>query len=467
MSYKQILCLIIYFFVYILISSKRFKFFNLGRTGVALFGVVLMFIFKLFSANEFISLIDWDTIILLFSLMIIIEYLDESGFFDFLSFYIFKDYYDPKKLIFLIVFLVGLSSAFFINDITCLILTPMILRVLIKKGLNPLPYLIAIATSSNIGAIIAYTGAPQNMIIGNLCSLSFSKYFILMFPLGLILLYFNYIFIFLFFRKKLILNKNINHQIYENKISFSKINKIINLENIEKEKSKDNNKIKIKNSIFINKKIKEKIDLFIHDLKRIRRPLFRRSVTVALLTFLSFFIFKPISWVALIGAVILIVISKKNETEYLKRIDWNLLIFFICLFGLIGALNESGLTIYLFEKFIKNFELNLKNFFIFNLVSLIFSNIFSNVPYVLIVKEIIQKIPDNNIWYLFLAFTSTIAGNMTLLGAVANIIVAEKAKNEVQISFKEFFMYGFPSTLILFILGFFIIYLYWLVIPFL
>lgn len=442
MNSKQILSIIIYFFVYVLISSKRFKFFNLGRTGVALFGVVLMFIFKLFTANEFISLIDWDTIILLFGLMIIIEYLEESGFFDFLAYFLFKRNISPKKLVLLIVFLVGISSAFFINDITCLILTPLILRIILKRGLNPLPYLLSIATSSNIGAIIAYTGAPQNMIIGNICDLSYTQYFLFMFPLGICLLFMNYLMIILFYNKKLIIDNTL-YDNYKNmlyKDSFSELGR---------------NKYKLT--------FKEKINEIFGDLKKIKKPLFKRSVTVALLTFISFFIFKPISWVALIGAVILIVISKKNEMEYIKRIDWGLLIFFMCLFGLIGALNATGVSIYLFQKFVKSFEVNLKSFFIFNLASLFLSNIFSNVPYVLIVKEIIIKLPQNNIWFLYLAFTSTVAGNMTLLGAVANIIVAEKAREHYNISFKDFFIYGFPSTIIIFLIGFFIIYFYWLI----
>jgi|YNPMSStandDraft_2_1061718.scaffolds.fasta_scaffold00001_94 Na+/H+ antiporter NhaD/arsenite permease-like protein len=376
MEKKQILSLIIYGIVYVLISLRRLKFFNLGRTGIVLFGVVLMFIFKIFTANEFISLIDWDTIILLFSLMIVIEYLDEAGFFDLISYFVFKRNLNPKKLLLFLNFLVGISSAFFINDISCLILTPIILRILLKRGYAPLPYLIAIATSSNIGAIISFTGAPQNMIIGNVIGLTYAQYFILMFPLGLLLLYLNYLLLTIFYRKSL-------------KMDYMKINNYIN--KIDNDKKNIINEQKIINNEQ-NKKVNYKIFI---------KPLFKRSLTVTVLIFIGFFIYKPISWVALIGAVLLIIIARKNELEYIKRIDWNLLIFFIGLFGLIGALNETKITIFIFNKLFQKFETNFKTLFIFNSVSLFLSNIFSNVPYVLIVKDIILKQPSSNIWFLY------------------------------------------------------------------
>lgn len=404
----------IFFVTYIMISGLRFRGLKLGRTAGAMLGVLLMVVFKVVSPEHTYELVNWNTIVLLLGMMIVIEHLAEADFFKLLAEWIDEKNFSLKRLLFFEIFGVGLLSAFLVNDIVCIFVTPLLLIMMRRKNLPAMPFLLGIATSSNIGGSMAFTGNPQNMIIGSLSGIPYHEYFLLMLPIGLIGLLINYLLICRIFKA----------QMEESDTKFKDIE-------AESEQPKEK-----------------------------KNPLLYKSLAVTALIIVGFFAFKDISWVALAGATLLLFIANRDENRVLTKIDWNLLLFFALLFIVVGALNETGVTSLALGKVSGLFDRSLAGFVKFGAVTVLGSNIFGNVPYVLIVAETISQLKDNSVFWYLLAYVSTIAGNMTIIGSVANIIVVERARGFCNIGILDFVKVGVPSTAINLALGIGIIYIY-------
>ena len=173
-----------------------------------------------------------------------------------------------------------------------------------------------------------------------------------------------------------------------------------------------------------------------------------------IMTCLGFITGYSMAFSALAGAVIVITFHRKDPGEILAKLDWSLLMFFSSLFVVIGGLQTSGLA-----SLIAKWSLNLisgemaKQISIFSVVTLIGSNLLSNVPFVLLASHSVPSLTNPNLFWCLLAFVSTIAGNLTIFGSVANMIVAETAGDKCKISFWEFARFGIPSTLLCITVG--------------
>jgi len=404
----MIKAILIFLMTYIIITGRRLKFINIGRPAGVMLGTVLMVMAKVMKPEQVYGVINWDTIFLLLGMMIIIEHISESGFFEIIAQKVSQKNYSSKKLLSIVVFGLGLLAAFFVNDIVCIFFTPILIIMIKKRNIPPVPFIIALATSTNIGGIMTYTGTPQNMIIGNLSGISYAKYFLLMFPLGLICLGINYVMLLIIYKKDL------KQEIKETK-------------ELEKAETK---------------------------------PMLKRSIIVMGLVITGFFIYNNIAWVAIAGAAFLLLFANRDESNVLKKIDWNLLMFFSGLFAVIGGLKISGAIDIFIERMNMLIKSDISGAWIFGTFTVIGSNLFANVPYVLVVSESIKKMANPEIMWFTLAFGSTIAGNLTLIGAVANIIVVERAKEVKDITFMDFLKFGFPATVVSFIAGMIILSLY-------
>jgi len=408
MSPKYI-AILIFLLTYIIITGRRLNILKIGRPGGVMLGVLLLIIFKVITPAQTIILVNWDTILLLLGMMIIIEHLSEAGFFNVLAAKIDSYNLSDKNLLAVVVFVFGGLAAFLVNDVVCIFMTPLLIIMIKQRNLNPLPFLLALATATNLGGAITFTGNPQNMIVGTLSKLSYSKYFLLMLPIGIITLIINYIILLKLF-------KNISAE------------KKQNLSNIS---------------------------------KTAKKPLFKRSIFAIILVIILFFAEFNMPWSAIAGATFLIVLAHRDEIEILRKIDWNLLLFFSGLFVVIGALKETGATDYIINYarlYLKGSTF--KQFWIFGILTLFGSNIFANVPYVLVSAEWIKELSNPDLMWYVLAFGSTVAGNLTIIGAIANIIVIEKARDICEITFWDYFKFGFPSTIVNFIVGMNILWLY-------
>ena len=395
--------ILIFALTYAIICGRRLQFIKLGRPAGVLLGAVLMVAARVIRPDEAYTLVNWNTIVLLFGMMVIIEHLADAEFFELVAARILNRGLSVRGLLAVVVFLIGGLAAFLVNDIVCIFFTPLLLAMIRKRRLPPLPFLLALATSTNLGGLITFTGNPQNMIIGHLSGISYATFFVLMLPVGILTLAANYILLVWMYRTELAAADGTPQG--DRQTASAK-------------------------------------------------PLLKRSLLVTALVIGGFFMGGDMAWVALAGATLLLLLAHRHEYGVLHRIDWNLLLFFAGLFVVIGALQRSGATAaigQLADPWLHSDST--AAFWMFGAISVVCSNLFANVPYVLVAAEWIQRLPDPTLMWYSLAFTSTVAGNLTILGAVANIIVVERARDVCHIGFGDFLRFGLPSTVVNFIIG--------------
>lgn len=377
---------------YFVFAIGKFPGMRIDRPGMAIIGAVLMVAFRIVNASEALRFIDFSTLVLLFSMMLIVAYLHLAGFFEWITEQIITRL-KPHHLLPVVIFITGVLSAFFVNDIICLVMVPFTLLATRHMGLKPLPYLLAVATSSNIGSVATITGNPQNMLIGSFSGLPYRYFLWHLGPIALIGLALNWLIIRLMFGSE---------PVSENAEVLTSVTRHISL-------------------------------------RELRKP----AIVVALVLG-GFIAGVPPAMMAAIGAALMLITRTQNPRQLYDEVDWGLLIFFVGLFLIVGGAENSGLTTYLFG-FADHF--NLQNTAILAVVTAFLSNVVSNVPAVMLLKSLIPSFRDPHTGWLVLAMASTLAGNLTITGSVANLIVVERAKDEVHIGFWEYSRVGIPVTM--------------------
>ena len=390
--------LLIFALTYIIISAQKMKWHRLDRPSGALFGAVLMVLCGVMTLDEAYRCIDFNTILLLLGMMILIAYLKIANCFKYLSYLLISHARSPFLLLCFVVFSSGILSALFVNDTVCLMFTPLLILALSRTKLNPVPYLIALATSSNIGSVVTLTGNPQNMLVGIFSKIPYLTFTWRLLPIGILSLCTNTLIIYGLFRKD---------------VGFERLNPIA-LE-------------------------KPPLDLM----------LTVKSLGVLFLIFLGFVFTGNLPLSAITGSLALTIISGIKPRDALEKVDWTLLVFFSGLFIVVGGVNKAGVLTLVYnavEPYLgKTASGQIVNFSIFSVIA---SNLVSNVPFVLVSVAWIDKFIDTNtLWYV-LAMSSTFAGNLTIMGSVANMIVMELSKERVHVGFWDFFKVGFITTVV-------------------
>lgn len=402
---------IIFGITFILISFRRLKFLPIGRPSSALLGAVLMVAFGVMTPKEAYELVNWDTICLLLGMMIVAEHLRSAGLFETITSKL-ESFNKPFALLTVVAFSAAILSAILVNDPVCVVFTPLVLLLCHKKHLNPLPFLIVLATSSNIGSCLTLTGNPQNMIIGSISKLGFIPFMSKMFLPFLVAMAINLGLAWLYYGKKLTLDSATP----ETKAADAAITE-----------AED------------------------HPLKTRR---LRIGLLGLVITCIGFITGCSMAFSALAGAVIVITFHRKDPGEIFAKLDWSLLMFFSALFVVIGGLQTSGLAVAIADWSLKLISGSLnQQIWIFSGVTLIGSNLLSNVPFVLLASNSVPSLSNPELFWCLLAFVSTIAGNLTIFGSVANMIVTETAGDKCKISFWEFARFGMVSTILCLIAG--------------
>ena len=394
-SHLMLAAYLIFLASYLVFAIGRFPGTRIDRPAAAAIGAASMFAFGVLTPQQGLRSIDYSTIVLLFAMMVVVAGLHLAGFFEWVT-DIFVAHVRPGLLLPVVIFTSGMLSAFLVNDIVCLLMAPLIMQVCRQLSRRATPYLLALATASNIGSTATITGNPQNILIGSLSHIPYLNFLIHLGPVAVIGLFLDWgILYMIYFRSGA--DSGVYSGLSAPQASFSRPEAHL---------------------------------------------IFPGVVTLGVLGgFLAGF---PPALVAAVGAAVLLSHPRYPSRQVYGEVDWSLLVFFAGLFLIVGGAEQAGIAqrlLALAEQF------NLHNRWIFSGVVVLLSNVVSNVPAVMLLKGLLPQFADAYHFWLLLAATSTLAGNLTITGSVANIIVIEKARTEVPISFLEYLKAGVPVTL--------------------
>lgn len=396
---QLIIAYVIFLCSYVVFAIGKFPGTKIDRTAAAIIGAALMFAFRITDAETGMRSIDFATLVLLFSMMLITADLHVSGFFDWIT-SVCVEHVPVRFLLPSVIFTSGILSAFLVNDIVCLLMAPLVLRVCREMARPATPYLLALATASNIGSTATITGNPQNILIGSLSGIPYRTFLLHLGPVAVIGLFLDWL---------------VLHLIYFRRA-----------EAVPAASPQWTEPLKVKKSGLIF------------------------PVMITVLVLLGFLLGAPPPLTAALGAAILLIHPAFHPRQIYGDIDSSLLVFFTGLFLITGAVEQIGIA----QQMLMIAEhLNLHNFWIFSGVTAGLSNIVSNVPAVMLLKNLAPQYGNSHVFWLLLAMTSTLAGNLTITGSVANIIVVEKVRSEHTISFREYMRAGVPITLLTLIVG--------------
>jgi Na+/H+ antiporter NhaD/arsenite permease-like protein len=401
---------IIFAFTYLTISVQRLPYFHLDRTSGAMLGAVAMIAFGVLTIDQAYQSLNFDTIVLLLGMMIIVQFLQQSGFFDAIAVFILKRAHTGSRLLLTITISSAVLSAFFVNDTICVMLTPFILLLTKRSQVDPKPYLLALTTSANIGSVATLVGNPQNMLIGTFSHWKYLHFFFAMLPIAATGVVIDFFVLEFFFKNKL------------------------------------------------------KHALRIHEVAHEHKPdriLMFKSLFVMAVVIIGFSFGVRLAFMSILGAAILILIANKRPDEVFSRLNWSLLLFFASLFVVVGGINRVGLVDEAHKVLLGYFSIStFQQIASFSFVSLMLSNVVSNVPYVMVVRHWIASFNSPMLMWLVLAMSSTFAGNLTIVGSVANMIVLELSKERAPFKFWEFTKVSGTVALLSWVVGTLMLTLY-------
>ena len=397
----QLTALIIFVITYIGIIFTRLPKINVDRPSAAFFGAVAMVVFGVLNLEEAVRAIDYNTIALLLGMMIIISVLQLDGFFSLIAEKTLSWSKTPLKLLIIITFVTGIASAFLVNDAVVLLFTPVIIAICRASSLNPVPYLIAEILSANIGSAMTITGNPQNMLIGISSGIDYATFFYKLLPVSLLGMALIVVMVRWFypshFGSETVMVPN------DHKFEYR------------------------------------------FDSMKFSVPVF---LGVVVMFFLGKLLHLYIPVIALTGASFILIFGKVKPSLVIRNVDWVLLLFFASLFIVVEGAVKTGLLDFFIHSEVLTGDIG--GVVKLHGLSLFLSQIVSNVPYTVMMLPVLKPMSSEILW-LSLASASTLAGNATIIGAMANLIVIESAEKErVRIGFWEFFKIGIAVTLISF-----------------
>jgi Na+/H+ antiporter NhaD/arsenite permease-like protein len=391
---------LIFFGSYFVFALGKFPWMKIDRPGAAIIGAVLMVAFRIVGPREALQSIDFATIVLLFSMMLVVAHLRVGGFFERITERAIERLH-PHHLLPTVIFTTGVLSAFLVNDIVCLVMTPFVVHMTQRLRLPAVPYIIAVATASNIGSSATITGNPQNMLIGSVSGITYIEFITHLGPIAL---------------AGLLLNWLVIHWLYlpgpVDRVSVADALAAPELQHA---------------------------------------PARKKPVVVLAIVLVGFLVGIPAAMMAAIGAALLLITRTVEPKKVYDEVDWGLLVFFVGLFIIVAGAERAGLTASLLQP-IRQWGLH--QLAVFVPLTAALSNIVSNVPAVMLLQTLVVDFPDPHAGWLTLAMASTLAGNLTITGSVANIIVVERAAAEgIQVGFRDYFRVGLPVTLATLVVG--------------
>jgi len=390
--------LIIFIATYLFLAGTELPFLKLDRPGGAVAGAVAMVAFGVLTPEQvYRDAISWDTLVLLLGMMVITSVMARAAIFRWVSWVALRRAHGPRALLAVLVLVSAALSALLVNDTVCVMCTPLVLALVEAAALPALPYLLGLAFASNAGSVATLTGNPQNMLIGTLSGITyarFSKALLLPALLGTLAVLCVLLIV---FRRELSGKR------------FS-------------------------------------VDVA-------PPPLDRRLalLCIAVLAFVvaGFLLGYSLAWTAMTGAALLLALSRQPPKEMFAQVDGTLLLFFAALFVVTHGVAQAGLAERIHSALAPFLgDDATQQTLRFGLFTVGACQLVSNVPFVLLAAHWVPKMADPHLAWLSLALVSTLAGNLTPVASVANLIVLELAGSKGKIPFLRFLWLGALCTFI-------------------
>jgi Na+/H+ antiporter NhaD/arsenite permease-like protein len=391
---------VVFLLTYAGVALGRIPGLRLDRAGVALTGAAMMMAVGALSPQEAYRAVDLDTIVLLLGMMIVVAHLKLSGAFRLVAGWALTRAHSPRLLLAAVVVTAGTLSAFLVNDTVCLVMAPLIIEVTRTLRRDPVPYLLALAMAANVGSTATITGNPQNMIIGAISHIPYTVFATVLAPVAVAGLVLVFVVICVVARGEL----------------------------------RDSERL-----------------VAAPPPARAHKP---QMIKAALVTFGVvglFFAGVPVAEAAILGGALLLVTRAIKARKVYREIDGALLLMFAGLFVVTAGAEKVLLSP---DAIAAVHDMQLENVWALTGVTAVLSNIISNVPAVLALKPFVPGLADEPRAWLTIAMSATLAGNFTLVGSIANLIVAERARMAgIEISFLAYCRAGIPLTLLTLALG--------------
>jgi len=408
------LAILVFLIAYLLIATEKFN-----RVAIALGGAAAMIVIGATDADAIFydhdTGIDWNVIFLLLGMMIIVGVIHKTGLFEYLAIRAIKRAKgEPKRALVVLIILTAIASAILDNVTTILLAVPMTLVVCKQLNVSPVPFILSQVFASNIGGASTLVGDPPNIIIASRANLSFNDFLVHMAPWVIVVMMVITPMLIFMFRKELV----------NTAADRARIDKL-------DEKSYLKDKLLLKKSLFV-----------------------LGAVMIAFVLHTALHL-EP-SIVAMLGAGVLVGISRLKPKDYAMDVEWATLVFFAGLFIMVGALVKTG-ALGEFAQFLKEQVGDQASLaaMVLLFVSAILSGIVDNIPYVASMSPVVTELSagisqqyGDVLWWA-LAFGADFGGNATIIGASANVVAIGLAhKAGIKISFWQFAKYGIPVTLV-------------------
>ncbi len=390
--------LVIFVITYLLIAIQQVPGMKINRPAASLMGAVAMVAIGGLPASEAWAAIDPNVIIFLLGVLLLTAYLELGGFFEWTAWLVTRYVRSARALLAAVVAAAGLLSALFINDTICLVFTPILVMTLRSLELRPVPFLLALAFASNVGSAMTVTGNPQNMLIGVSSGIGYSAFLAAMALPSLGGLLIVYLVIAFAFRGEL------------------------------------------STELRVTERAPAVLD----------RALTAKALVLFAAALVAWLAGYSLPGVAIAAGTVMVAIARRDAAEAFARVEWSLLLFFAALFVVMGGVRELPL----FQELTVRATTGLHGAPLHDAVAVsgvmtVLSNLVSNVPAVLLWLPVVPHLPNERLIWLVIAMSSTFAGNLTVLGSMANLIVAEGASARgVTLRFMDFLRVGVPVTLL-------------------
>jgi Na+/H+ antiporter NhaD/arsenite permease-like protein len=394
-----IMAVAIFALTYALLAVPRTRWLPLGRPGAALLGATLMVAAGVLDPVTAVAAVHLDTLLLLFGMMLLAGAVEEDGALAALDQWALRRAQgSPRRLLALVGITAATLSAVLVNDTVCVFLTPLVLRMCQRAGLAPMPYLLMLATAANIGSAATLVGNPQNMLIGALSGLSFGAFVLRAGPAVIVAL--------------------LVHLALVDRLTKAALPQGFTC-------------------AFVDPPAQKRLGVVV-----------LMAVAVALVAGL------PMGWAATAGGLSLTVLRRRSPDRALRAVDWPLLVLFAGLFIVVEGLRATGLVALAMATVAPLLHLGTAPGAIGLAATLTAgSNVISNVPMVMLIGPEVPALGPADLAWPAIALITTFAGNLTLVGSVANLIVAEAAAPTVAIDFGAYLRIGVPATLCSMLVG--------------